>query len=288
MDFGWMGEALTEGITNVFNNLFNEFTNYMATGLAQMYQLALALLDLTYVKNCILLAQVVAGTLMVVRMLVEVITTYILYQNGDSSANPRRLLLDSAFGAAMLVSAPWVVTWVYSWGTNLAVDVANVTNFNMGDVPVVSVLAGGGFIPILLGIFTSVMWVLILLQACIRSVEVSLLAVMGPFLVIGGKNDLYGRWWMNLVVVSVTQAVQIFLVKGSMVASTLVVAVMPGNGGNNAFFGLLLTISFLWVAFKTPGLLKEYSYSTGIGQALGGAAQQAGSIALMRRSFMKV
>ncbi|WP_227766354.1 conjugal transfer protein TrbL family protein [Zhaonella formicivorans] len=288
MDFGWIGQALTDGITGFFITLFNELINFMAGGLAETYQLALHLLDLTYVRNTILLAQTVAGSLIVIRILVQSLTTYILYQNGDSSANPKKLLLDSAFGIAMMASIPWVVKWVYSWGTNLAVDVANVINYNSGDIPAFNAFITVNLVHIIVVILAAVLWLLILFQSGVRSVEVSLLAVMGPFLVLGGKNDLFGRWWANLVVLSVTQAVQIFLVKGSMVAVSLVGAVIPGGGGNNAFFGTLMSVCFLWVAFKTPGILKEYSYSTGIGQAFGNAAQQAGSFALMRKAFTKV
>lgn len=276
-----IAEWISDAIISFFNELLNEQIELVTTAMASMFSMALNLMDEDYVRNTILVAQVISGGIMAVRIAYHALTTYILYQNDDESADPKKLLFDTVTGAALVTGTPWIAAWTYSLGTVLARDIANVIGVTSQEPAILSIVLGSGFSFILIAIVAAVLLLLILFQAAVRAVEVCLLAVMGPILAVGGLNsELFSAWWKNLLVVSLTQAVQIFLIKGAFVN----MALTNREIGNH----LLFTFGFLWVAYKTPSVLKEYAYSTGTAQAAGGAAQQAGTYVLMRRMFTRV
>lgn len=276
-----IAEWISDAITSFFNELLNEQIQLVTTAMASMFSMALNLMNEDYVRNTILVSQVLSGGVLTVRIAYHALTTYILYQNGDDSADPKKLLFDAATGAALIFGTPWLAGWTYSLGTVLARDIANVIGITSEEPAIFSIVLGSTFSFILIGIVAAVLLLLIFFQAAVRAVEVCLLAVMGPILAVGGLNsDLFSAWWKNLLVVSLTQAVQIFLLKGALVNMALT------NREIGNYF--LFTFGFLWVAYRTPSVLKEYAYSTGTAQAVGAATQQAGTYVLMRRMFTRV
>lgn len=276
-----IAEWINDAIYAFFNGMLNDLISLVTGGIIAINSMALELMQMDYVRNTVLLVQVVAGTIMVVRIAYHSLTTYILYQNGEDSADPKKLLFEAFTGAALVSSTPWLAIWVFSLGSNLAKDLANVISFQSQDVPLISLVLGSTFAFVLIALIAVVLLLLIFVQAAVRAVEVCLLAVMGPILAVGGlNNELFSAWWKNLLVVSLTQAVQIFLLKG--------VFVSIGLTNHEVGPYLFLVLGFLWVTWKTPNVLKEYAYSTGTGQAIGGAAQQAGTYVLMRRMLTRV
>jgi hypothetical protein len=276
-----IAEWINDAIYAFFNGMLNDLISLVTGGIIAINSMALELMQMDYVRNTVLLVQVVAGTIMVVRIAYVSLTTYILYQNGEDSADPKKLLFEAFTGAALVSSTPWLAIWVFSLGSNLAKDLANVISFQSQDVPLISLVLGSTFAFVLIALIAVVLLLLIFVQAAVRAVEVCLLAVMGPILAVGGlNNELFSAWWKNLLVVSLTQAVQIFLLKG--------VFVSIGLTNHEVGPYLFLVLGFLWVTWKTPNVLKEYAYSTGTGQAIGGAAQQAGTYVLMRRMLTRV
>lgn len=276
-----VSEWINESIHSFFLGILNEQIETVTESLASMYSMAHDLMGLDFIRNTIVVVQVFAGSVMIVRILYQSLTTYILYQNGDPSQDPKKLLWETLTGAILVGFSPWVAGWVFALGTAIARDISSVVAFEVHSVPLVSLVVGSTVSFVLIALAAVILIFLILIQAAIRSVEVALLAVMGPVLGVAGLNsELFSAWWKNLLVISLTQAIQIFLLKGVFV----MLAATNLEMGNYFLFAL----GFLWVAFKTPSILKEYAYSTGTGQAIGGAAGQAGSMYVMRRALTRV
>lgn len=276
-----IAEWINDAIFVFFNGMLNDLINLASNGIVSMNSMALGLMEMDYVRNTVLLVQAIAGALMVVRIAYHSLTTYILYQSGDDSADPKKLLFEAFTGTALVTATPWLAIWVFSLGSALASDIANIISFQSQDTSLISLVLGSTFSFVLIALIAVVLLLLIYIQAAVRAVEVCLLAVMGPILAVGGlNNELFSAWWKNLVVVSLTQAVQIFLLKGVFVSIGMT------NHEVGPYFFLIL--GFLWVTWKSPNVLKEYAYSSGTGQAIGGAAQQAGSYVLMRRMLTRV
>lgn len=98
------------------------------------------------------------------------------------------------------------------------------------------------------------------------------LCVAGPVMAVGLTQEnegLMGLWWRELLVLSVTQAAQVFLLKGAL--------------GMGITWSPLLAVAFLWVAVRAPSVLRTMAYHTGVGTATGSAAQAAGTAVIFRR-----
>jgi len=107
--------------------------------------------------------------------------------------------------------------------------------------------------------------------------------VSAPIMAVGltrPDEGVWTVWWRELIVLSLSQAVQTFMIRGFL--STEV-----NMQFNSSVLSLLMLIGWLWVAFKTPSVLRQFAYHTGMGSAVGQAGQSAGSMYIMRKMIMK-
>nr|WP_156276696.1 conjugal transfer protein TrbL family protein [Moorella glycerini] len=263
-------------------NALTSFVSFTGNEMA----LALQILDSAYVQSAVHLAQAVAGSLLAVKVGAEALQAYILHTHGDPGADPGGLLKRTAVAAAIIGAGPWLVKTVYTWGNDLAQSVANLSAVNPNPVNFLDTLVSLGTTPTLIliaDIAALGIWVLILIQTGIRAVEVAALAAVGPFMAVGltrADEGVAAVWWRELVVLSGSQALQTFLVKGFL--ATIVTFTF-----NSDVLKLFLLIGWLWVAFKTPAVLRQFAYHTGLGGAMGQAGQTAGTMYIMRRMFMR-
>ena len=131
-------------------------------------------------------------------------------------------------------------------------------------------------------IFSLILFLIVLVQAFVRAAELAVVAVSGSLMALGLTNDssqLFQTWWRELLSLSLAQAVQIFLLKVAFYSLTL--------GTTVPILNLLFFTGFMWVTYKSPAVLKQFLYSSGVGSAAGGTAKQVGSMVIMRRMFMR-
>lgn len=275
--------AINQFLSTIFENALTTFAQFAGNEMA----LAVRILDSVYVQNAIRFAQTLAGSLLALRVGVEATRSYILHLHGDPGADPGGLLKRTALAAGAIGAGPWLVKNVYLWGSSLADSVAHLGAVGQPSSPldtIITFAATAPFLIIITSLIAIVIWALILIQMGIRSIEVALLAVVGPVMAVGltrVDEGVAAVWWRELVVLSASQAVQVFLVKG------LLATVMTITFGAD-LLKLFLLIGWLWVAFKTPAVLRQFAYHSGLGAAIGHTAQTAGTWYLMRRMFTRV
>ena len=242
--------------------------------------------------QAILYSQAIAGTLLAVKVAFEAWTTYILRQNGDPDADPGGLLFRSVSAAAFISAVPWLVRWIYQFGTNVASDVAKLpgVDYESAGGPMqelLDMLIAQSTYPIFTAIgilFSLILFVIILIQAFIRAAEIAVAAVVGSFMALGLTNpssSAFSSWMKELISLSMAQAVQMFMVKVSFFTLTYF------SFAGIPLLNLLLFCGFLWVTYRSPAILKQYVYSTGVGRAIGSTASNVGSMALMRKVFTR-
>jgi len=286
--FAAVENMIMNAVNNFFTNILDSLLSLFASFLGNEMALALKILNTPYVTNAIYLIKVVAGTLLGVKVAAEALKTYILYSSGDSSAQPLELLKRTAFAALMISAGPWAVTTVYEWGTELAKAVASlpstqVANPTEGISTILQQLSSFSSAVIFIALTAVVIWILILIQTGIRAVEVAFLAVSAPIMAVGltrADEGVWSVWWRELIVLSLSQAVQTFMIRGFLSTGVNMQFTQP-------VLNLLMLIGWLWVAFKTPAVLRQFAYHTGVGGAVGQTAQSAGSMYIMRKMIMK-
>jgi hypothetical protein len=281
----WLiGDAIEAFIQRLVEQAINFYLGIMA----DINGMAAEVLDLPVVINGIAYAQALAGSILVAKIASEAFTTYILHQNGDPESDPGGLLLRSVTAVAIVSGIPWLVRWIYKLGTTIASDIAALPGAGYDDSPSVMqqlfniILSGAASIIFAaIGIFFALaMLVIIFIQTFIRAADLAVAAAIGSFMALGLTNPestAFSSWLKETGSLCFAQAIQLFLMKLAFFSLTYF------NFGTGPLMNLCLFCGFLYAAYRSPSVLKNYMYSTGLGRAFGGAASSLGSMMLMRR-----
>lgn len=278
----------TKAMQYFLNNIVDEFIKLFGDGLVNILSVGNEVLKLASVKNAIIYAQGLALVLLAAKVSSEALQTWILYTHGDSNASPGGLLIRTAKAVAIICSVPWIVSYIYQWGTAVASDVANLSG--VGDVVDLSVknmtnyISNSMFITLILSLTAIIMLLFVYMQTFIRSAELGLLAIIGPLVALNitsTNNSTYSAWIREVIIVSISQALQILMIKTSFY-------VLAGGIPQKApAYAFLMFLAWLWVTVKTPKFLKQFAYASGLGGVAGGVVQQAGNAMIMRKVISK-
>lgn len=273
--------AVNAVMQQIVEQAISTFSNIVG-GISSM---AVNVLDMPIVNNSIMLAQGIALAILAPKVAFEVWYNYILRQNGDPDQNLSGVLIRAAQSVAIIASVPWIVKEVYQFGSSVAQEIAQLPGYEsthaMGG-ELEQFLRNIGEIHVVLGlliIFGVAFTCIVFVQSFIRAAELAVIAVVGAFMSIGLTNNtaLFGTWWRELVAVSLTQALQMFMLKFSF--HTLQGLMFT----REPIVNMVLFLACLYVTYKTPSIMRQYVHSTGFGRMIGGAAQQASSLVLMRK-----
>lgn len=280
-----LSNIVDNAIAKFLSNFFNQMIIYFADTLANIMGTSLDVLQIPLVQNGIKYAQALAFSILVIKAMNEVFQTYILYQNGDPDADPNGLLVRTAQAVAVIATLPWIATQLFTFGTKVAHDVANLGTGQTGvtDWAHVTnlVVLSGGTVVVLFIIAIVICLLIVGIQATIRGAEIALMAVIGPIMALNitaNNRSMWSAWFKQMVIICVSQALQIFMLSG--VLSLLTNQSISSNG-------LFKVIGWLWVTIKSPKYIQQFAYSTGFTGAMGGTAKQAGSFYVMRRIMSK-
>lgn len=286
-EFGKLVEAALEFI---FETIIDGMLSLMAGIMANVAASAAIVLEMTIVINAIQYSQILAGTILVVKVAYHALTTYILQQSGDSEADPGGLLIRTAQAAFVIAAVPWLVRNIYLFGSTVAQDISRLDGVNVeASEPLkqlwLTASMGESVLLFAVGmIFALVMLLIIVIQSFIRAGELAIIAASGALMALsisGQNNGWFSTWWKELLTISATQAIQILLVK--LAFGVLQRSSEVGSVGefltNNTFVNLLLFIGILWVTIKAPNVLRGFIHSSGTGKVAG----QAGTMVMMRK-----
>jgi hypothetical protein len=101
-------------------------------------------------------------------------------------------------------------------------------------------------------------------QAMVRTIEITLMAIVGPLVALDflSGNGTADVWWRELLVVAGGQSVQLLLL---YMAGALLVAPVP-TARPGFDLGPFRFLATLWVALRTPHILRQFAYHTGAGK----------------------
>ncbi|MEC3018352.1 conjugal transfer protein [Bacillus cereus] len=279
-------------LDKIFNDWINGAVEFFLKILAQIAGASVYVLELDIVKQAILYTQVVALAWVVAVVAFQAIYTYILRINGDSGADPVGLIKGAGQSVAVICSIPWIVSYAYKFGTQMALDVAKLPGAkwekstselkNTFDLITKSTTVIPLFVLIAV-VVAVVAIIIVLIQTSIRAAELAYAAVAGPLLATGlvTNSGMYSAWWKDILAISLAQASQLFMLKLSFEAlKTMVYKDFP-------IVSLFFFLGIIWVAIKVPKTLQNWVHSTGTGRAATGVAQQAAQAYVMRKAMTK-
>lgn len=273
-------DFVSKCVNYFFSSFFSDLISFFANTLADVMGSAMNVLDIPLVQNGIKYAQVLAFAILVIKALSEAYQTYILYQNGDPDADPSGILVRTAQAIAVIATLPFIVQQIFEFGSKVSHDVAGLSVGSTGVADfafMVSAIAAssGAVIPIFC-LVIAIMFLVVAIQAAMRGAELALMSVLGPIMALNltaNNRSIWSSWFKQLVIVCTAQALQIFMLDGTL---SLLTNQSVSDGG------IIVLIGWLWVTIKTPKYVQQFVYSTGFTGAVGGTAKQAGSMALMK------
>lgn len=281
-----LSKLLDIAIVAFLGDLIEELISFFSNILVDIMSLSQNVLSMTIVQNGIKYSQALAFSLLVVKVMNEAYQTYILYQNGDPDADPTGLLVRTAQSAAVITTLPWIVEQLFTFGSKVSRDVANLGTGRMGyaDWQYIKTYLNpisGLSIGTIFSIVIIIMLLVVAFQATIRGAELALMSVIGPIMALNltaNNRGIWSSWFRQVVIICTSQAIQIFMLSGAL---SLISSQSVTNKGLLFFYG------WLWVTIKSPKYIQQFAYSTGFTRTLGGTVQRVGSTAAMRLMIKK-
>jgi len=272
---GFFIDLLLGGISAFLSRILIDVVAFAGRVIANEHEMAVNILDSTFVISLTHTIQIIAGLLLSIKLAVEVTRQYIMFASGDGDVSPIKAIRRVLYAGAMIAGGPWIAREVFIWGAQLSIMIAQTPvadQINPFENIVNSLLASTvvNFAVILVILFALIFYYIVLIQTVIRAVELAFISVSAPIMAVGltDQNEgIWAVWWREMVVLSMSQAVQMFFLTGFF-SSLVAIAHLEAELHLSS---LILPIAWLYVAFKSPAMLKQYAHHTGVGQAASGA-----------------
>ncbi|WP_422445443.1 conjugal transfer protein TrbL family protein [Thermoanaerobacterium sp. DL9XJH110] len=288
-----IANAVSSAIQNLLIGFISPWLNLIQKFLTLFSSIS-APMDITYlpfISQLISYCQAVAVSVLALRLTWEAFQIMSLRAEG-APTDPGGLLKRTVYSVVAIFAGPFLVSKIIVISNNLALMVVNSGfGFNPSSMDFATTLeealslggflAGGGtavfaaagfFGLIVIAVILGLMFI-VCLQALARTVEITLIAIVAPFMSLGimGGGGTFDVWWREMFVVSMAHPVQMLLLYLSVAF-----LVAPGaTAADLAWVRPFYFLACLWVTFKTPQIVRNYAYSTGIRSAIGSAGQAA-------------
>lgn len=286
-----MLEALQDGAIHIVTSVLTWLVSAMLAPLnwlLSLFSSAGALRDLTYqpwIQNLIAGTQGIAMALLALRLAWEALQLATLRAEG-APTDPGTLLKRTVMAAAAIFGGPWIARQMIYVGNTLAAAVANAglgVGLDQMDLSSLLLYAGdsGNYIwMLLLTVPAALLLILVFFQGLVRTVEITLAAIISPLAALGylSGGGMADVWWREVMIISTSQAVQMLL----LYMGTALLLTPAEWYSTHVELGPFLFVATMWVAFRTPQILRNYAYNSGVSSIAGGVGHTASYVALSR------
>lgn len=291
-----MVKMLIKGFTGFIEWLATTSIDFVMTIFQYMGLIGRVVLDMPVVTTGIVFTQVIALSLLGVKVAYEGLMTFILRQSGEVNGDPSNLVIGTARAAGIIAVMPWLVRYLFEFGVTLQNDVValdtvgQVTSTNSTELSLITnMFATAGnflFMYALAAIVAVVFLIIVIVQSFIRAADLVIEAWTGSFAALGLTNpqsQTWNKWFWNILGIGLTAAIQLALIKLSFnTLRPINVTIAGSDVPLPPIVNTLLFLSVLFVAYRSPQTLKEKMNVTGVGKVGGAVAQMASQSVLMK------
>ncbi len=295
-----MNHLIFGGIDYVVNEIVQWIVwavGWIAVGIGH---LALLQAHLPWVRNMRADTDAVAVALLGVYAAYKAFHAYVMWNEGTADPDGSVLLKSILRTLIYIAISGALAIAVFNWGLAFSAYLTSTTMLHaaqsfhglLGNIVALPGALIGAQLAFDLAVLGGVvLLVVVSVQVAIRAAELVVYVVAAPLVALGQMNPdggTWSSWWTNLVILSLSQAVQMLCFVG-MVESTQVLTspadtrwlhtllahapvaapvVMSGDvlmAAVNIIFTVLLMIGWLVVAVRGPHLLKQWAYHSGVG-----------------------
>ena len=294
-----MGGLVENALSHVMESLLGACFTWLGHVALWIGDLGILQTELPWVRTAQTTLMAVAATLLGVYLAYIALTRWILWNEGTADFDGT-VLWKAIFRTLIYFGISGsLVVGVYQFGLNLGWVVMG-TSYTAGTRTLhgfLAILEGGtgnaGMV--LLGMLALSLAVLLLawifLETLERSAELVVYLLAAPFVALGQLNPdggAWASWWRNLVVLSLSQAVQLLCLRG-LAGTAQMILLLHGAGGAvyslatgelGTELALLFSLGWLIVGVRGPHVIREWSYRSGFAGMAGWVGHTAGSSAV--------
>lgn len=307
-----MNNLIMGGIDYLVNQMLHWIiwgVGIVADGISHLALLETQLPWVTHVKADI---DAVAWSLLGIAIAYKVVQSYIFWNEG--TADPEGSILGkSILRAIMYMSLSGTLSlMVFQWGISFAalilsapmMGAAQSFHHISGNVAALPGAVMGLQLALSFGLIIGVaLLIVVCFQVAIRGAELVVYYLAAPLVALGQlspSGGTWSAWWQNLVVLSLSQAVQMLCFMGLMgttqlltspvdtrwiatmlhqmpISAPVAMVAAVAMAVVNTILALLLMVGWMVVAIRGPHLLKQWSYHSGVGGGMMYAGQQVTS-----------
>lgn len=303
-----MNSLILGGIDYLVNQLVHWTlwgVGIVADGISHLAILEVQLPWVQHVKTDI---EAVAWALLGLYIAYKAFHAYIMYNEGTADPDGS-VLTKSILRTVIYVGISSALSLaVFQWGISFAATILSTPILSaaqsfhgiVGNIVALPGAAVGLGLALILGVGVGVILLLVVcFQIAIRGAELTIYYLAAPIVALGQMNPdggTWSGWWANLVILSLSQAVQMtcfmglvgttqlltspadtawiaHLIRHMPIAAPVAMQADALMTAVNVVMALLLMIGWLVVAIRGPHLLKQWSYHSGVG----GAAMYVGT-----------
>ncbi|RFB28278.1 hypothetical protein DZB91_24060 [Brevibacillus sp. VP] len=252
------------------------------TGIHDFLLQPTSLSEYSVIKEVVECAQVIAGALLILVSLYEMIKIAGLSTIGGNEESPAGVIKNAIYAAFLIYFMPWSVDNLLIPANNFIMDSVSQISVHVTEDLFKASLNPAQIkekaeklsVAIVLMFLVYVIAVLILsIVAGIRYVEIIISLVISPFIAVnvGKGGDLVGVWIRETTAIIFTQCVHMLLLN-----------FLFNFIGEFDFWGMLKATGVIVVMLRGPQVLRQFLYSSGSGGFAVGMAGQGGRLAAFK------
>ena len=281
---GWINKKILEVIIKVISDFLYGVIDKFSSLLNDVFSASKDIVNGTYVKSLTSFSLTFAISILVLLAIAQLIKLYILPDSGEPEENISGYFIRLGKTVILVTFSSEVCTIIVNLSDYIASDVLKI----VGKSKISNALKGGinsldgiafktaiaalGLIAIAL-----IAIIIIIYQATKRAVEMVVLQIVAPIFAVNyltTDKGLWNKWLQTMLSVALTYVFQVALVN---IGLKFIV-----NGIDDALY-MVVGLAWLGLAITSPKILKEFAYSSSIGNT----AKSIGSIAIHNTHFKK-
>lgn len=294
-----MGGLVENAIEHVLQSVLGAALTWLGHVSVWIGDLGVLQTQLPWVQTAQHTLMAVAATLLGVYIAYIALTRWILWNDGTADFDGTVLFKSILRATLYFGISGSLVVLVYRFGLDLGWTIMGTSltagthtlHGISGDIfSRVAKVSGAGGGMVLLSVIVLALAVVLLAvifaETLERAAELVIYYLAAPFVALGQLNPdggTWGGWWRYLVVLSLSQAVQLLCLKGMAGTTQLIPALGYHNasgGSIGTMLALCLDLGWLLVGVRGPHLLREWSYRSGFATAVGWVGNNVGSNAM--------
>lgn len=270
---------LTKNISESINDFVSGGLTFFESTITYVFDYNVELFTAAEIASAELVIKSIALVLVVIMILKEIFTTYVMETDGDPDADPMELLVRASWVLALIEGNSLIFDELQVISRKLTKDLVGTCSAKTFTVKMESLLANmvientAHTMTILTCAVLLVLMVVFVFKAGIRGGELMLARLLWPIFAIDKLKANAERWnafVTTYVVTFVSYSLQLFLIR---LGINRVISAMTEGGVKATFLNYFAGIVLFFLAIKTPKWLEKFVYSSGLGQMAGNAGR---------------